>query len=437
MKYRFWLIACGLLNIVTVSAQQADTTRLPFAIADEKKLDPEDLEHKREGVYVTGVPDVSSDPVNGFGIGVEGSVYFNGKRNDPFFEYTPYRSKLDVTLFSTTRKQREIRVGYDVPYIFNSKWRLRAEAAYENNPNLLYFGIDETSLSPLVNPADGMTYKRYHAYENSLAPPYDFYNGYTKDEYIFNISAERSFWDSKMRALIGYEIARVGITTFNDSSLVSRDERAKGILGVGTNLVSFIQCGLVYDTRDLETDPNKGVFAEVTNELSLRVLGSAFDLNKTFAQVKFYRRILPAVFRKMVFASRVGMGYTAGDAPFYEYQDQWSSEGSIEGLGGGTTLRGFKQGRFLSRAMSFTNIELRYRFAEGRFRKEHFAMSAVPFADMGGVWDNFSYFSKWENYRFATGLGLRVAWNVNTILRFDYAVSKEDNQFFFTFGHAF
>jgi outer membrane protein assembly factor BamA len=193
----------------------------------------------------------------------------------------------------------------------------------------------------------------------------------------------------------------------------------------------------VYDTRDLETDPSSGVFAEITNELSLKALGSSFNFNKTFTQGKFYVKVLPNVFEKMIFASRAGFGYTAGEAPFFEYQDQWSSEGSIEGLGGGSTLRGYKQGRFLGRAMNFVNLELRYRFAQTHLLKQHFALSLVPFFDAGGVWDDFSYLSRWQNYRINEGMGLRIAWNVNTILRFDYAVSAEDKQFFFTFGHAF
>ena len=49
-----------------------DTLKLPFAIAKEKQLSEEDLASKKEGMYVTGVPDISSDPVNGFGLGVEG-----------------------------------------------------------------------------------------------------------------------------------------------------------------------------------------------------------------------------------------------------------------------------------------------------------------------------------------------------------------------------
>src|SRR5436190_4556897 len=122
-------------------AQKKDTTKLPFAIADEKKLSDEDLKDKKEGVYLTGAPDISSDPVNGFGYGGEGEIFFNGHRNDPFFAYTAYRAKLNFVLFNTTRQQREFAFALDVPYIFNTKWRLRASGAIEQNPNLLYFGI--------------------------------------------------------------------------------------------------------------------------------------------------------------------------------------------------------------------------------------------------------------------------------------------------------
>jgi len=48
-------------------------------------------------------------------------------------------------------------------------------------------------------------------------------------------------------------------------------------------------------------------------------------------------------------------------------------------LGGANTLRGFKQSRFLGRAMNFNNAELRYRFAQCEILKQHFAFSAVHF----------------------------------------------------------
>ena len=82
-----------------VGQQKGDSTQLPFAIDAQKELPAEDLKDKKEGWYVTGIPDISSDPVNGFGYGGEGSVYFNGKRSDPFFKYTAYRTKIDFVLF--------------------------------------------------------------------------------------------------------------------------------------------------------------------------------------------------------------------------------------------------------------------------------------------------------------------------------------------------
>ncbi|MGZ3862766.1 MAG: Omp85 family outer membrane protein [Bacteroidia bacterium] len=436
-----------LLSLRAAFSQEnkSDTLKkLPFAISKEKKLPDDELADKKEGVYITGIPDISYDPVNGLGYGGEGELFFNGKRSDPFFEYTPYRAALNIALFNTTNSQREVKIGWDIPYIFNTKWRLRGEVAYETNPNLLYFGIDENSLNPLSyypggdsakSAIDNATYKNY---ENSLnGGASKNYNRYTKTEAILNVSMERSYLDGKLRALIGYEFANVKIDAFTGNSLLRNDFNSKKIVGLGNNNVSFVQAGFIYDTRNLETDPSNGIFAELLNECSLTALGSQYNFNKTFLHFNLYQSILPNVFKRFVFAARVGIGYTAGNAPFFEYQDQWSSEGSIEGLGGGATLRGYKQSRFLSRVMQFNNIELRYKFAECKLLKQTFAFSAVPFLDAGAVWDSLDRIGEWSSMRYSEGLGLRIAWNVNTILRFDYAVSKEDRQFFFSLGHAF
>ena len=441
----------GLLLLVFIVSNlqaqaPADSAKLllPFAIANEKKLPDDELAEKKEGLYITGVPDLSSDPVNGFGAGAEGSLFFNGKKKDPFFAYTPYRAELDIAVFITTKLQKEIKMALDIPYILNTKWRLRAEAAYEINPNLLYFGITEASLKPLSyspnnNPSlPPVTNASYKDYNNSLTGSKLYYNTYTKKEAVLNISMERSFYQGRLRALIGYEIANVNLSTpLNDSSLLHKDALENKIRGFGNNLVSFAQLGLIYDTRDLETDPSNGSFAEFTNELSLVALGSQYNFNKTFFHYNLYKSLFPKKLKRFIFAGRIALGYTQGNAPFYEYQDEWSSEGSIEGLGGGTTLRGYKQSRFLGRVMQFNNFELRCKFAQTKLLKQTFAFSVVPFFDIGAVWDDMSRIGHLENYRYSEGLGMRIAWNVNTILRFDYAISKEDRQFFFSLGHVF
>ena len=420
--------------------QNPDTTKLPFAIADEKRLSDEDLKDKKEGLYVTGNPDISSDPVNGFGYGGEGSLYFNGKRSDPFFNYTAYRWKLDFVVFNTTKDEREVFLKLDVPYILNTKWRLRVEGGYEANPNLLFFGLTpQESLKGLSytdaqGTHDNVSWQDYE--KNGLVGANEFYNNYFKKEGVLNVSMERSFFGDKVGALVGFEVAQLNYETFSGNSLLRNQYNAGLIKGVKDNFITIAQFGLAYDTRDLEPDPSSGLFLELTDEVSSKVLGSTYDFNKIYVHGNYYKKILPSIFPKLVFAGRVGMGYIGGDAPFFEFQDQWSQEGDIEGLGGPRTLRGYKISRFVGRLMDFNNFELRWRFAKAKIFKQQLAFSGVPFYDVGGVYDNLSSFD-FSKMKYSQGLGLRVAWNVNTILRFDYAWSKEDRQFFFNLAHTF
>jgi outer membrane protein assembly factor BamA len=413
--------------------------KLPFAIAKEKRMPDDELAEKKEGINFAGVPDLSSDPINGFGVGAEGSMFFNGKKKDPFFAYTPYRAELKLAVFVTTRLQREIKLGIDVPYIFNTKWRLRTEAAYEVNPNFLYFGVTEKSLGILTNPQTKIGYTSYKDYDKSLIGNKAYYNTFTKSEAVINVSMERSFLEGKLRTLMGYEMAQFNVSTpLNDTAAaVHKDFNSGEIKGFGNNFISLIQLGVIYDTRDLETDPTKGIFAEVTHELSLTALASQYNFNKTFLHANGYYPIFPKTFKRMILCGSFGFNFTQGDAPFFEYPDAWGSEGDIDGMGGSKTLRGYKQARFAAPVMQYLDIELRYKFTQFKVLKQHLALSVVPFFDEAGVWDNLSRITHLENIRYSEGLGLRIAWNVNTILRFDYAISKEDRQFFFALGHTF
>jgi outer membrane protein assembly factor BamA len=443
MKYSIITLSIVFLMQINIFAQKSDTlNNLPFNISKIKKLDSLELAEKKEGTFITGIPDLSVDPLNGFGYGIEGSIIFNGKRSNPFFEYTPYLTKIDVAALNTSKQQRELTIAIDKPYIFKTKWRIKGELGYEINPNLVYFGLTDNSLNNLgtISSQDGVPNlpylgTDYNGYENSLTGEYANYNTYTKQEYILNVSGEYSLFDSKVRVLIGGEAAGLNITTSSDS--LSRLQKDNNIIGLGKSKITFLQLGIIYDTRDFETDPNRGIFAEITNEFSTPSLGSDYSLNKLFFQIKGYKKLFPKHLKKMILASRFGIGYTFGGAPFFEYQDEWSSEGSIEGLGGAHTLRGYKQSRFLDRGMYFFNTELRTRFAHFTILKQNITLSAVPFLDAGSVYKNLNTAFKWNRIRFSEGLGLRIAWNSSTILRFDYAISQEDKQFFFIFGHTF
>jgi outer membrane protein assembly factor BamA len=421
-----------------------DTLKLPFKIAEEERLSDEDLKDKKEGTYFTGEPDLSFDPEHGFGAGGELQLFYNGKRTDPFFAYTPYRSQIDLDAFYTTKSEREFELVWDIPYIFNSKWRLRGHVTYEVDPDYLFFGTTEKTLKPLsYYPGNDSTKgivnnASFNDYSNNQVGSIANYNTFQQEEKSIDVTMERSWFQGKFRTLIGYEFASyLSSTPLNANSLLEQQAAAGLVTGFGASQTGLVQLGLIYDTRDLEDDPSKGSFAEITNEFSNAVFGSGFNYDRIFVHYNHYQRLLPSTFKKMVFAFRLGMGYTTSGAPFYEYLDQWTSEGDIDGLGGPQTLRGYTEDRFAAPVMALANVEMRCRFLQADFIEQHLSFYAVPFFDAGGVWDALYRIGYLNNLRFSEGPALQITWNEDTVLRFNYGFSPEGSQFYFSIGQIF
>jgi outer membrane protein assembly factor BamA len=405
-------------------------------------LSDDDLKEKKEGIYVTAEPDLSSDPEHGFGAGVEGQFFIDGKRSDPFFAYTPYRAEIDVSAFYTVKGEQEFELEWDIPYIFNTQWRLRGTCDYEIDPDYLYFGVTENTLKPLTYypgndstkaPVTNSSFNNY--INNQIAN----YNTFQQQERSAAISLEHSWFQGKVRTLVGYELAGYNTTTPLDNTSLLHEQAMAGLIsGYGTSQTGELQVGLIYDTRDLEDDPSSGSFAELTNQYAAAALGSGFNYNRVFFHYNYYHKILPNAVKRLVFAARVGIGYTSGNAPFYEYLDQWTSQGDIDGLGGTQTLRGYAEDRFAAPVMALGNFEVRYRFAQLDFWEQHFALYAIPFFDAGGVWNTLNRVtSNLQNMRYSEGPGAQISWNEDTILRFDLGISPEGNQFYLSIGQIF
>lgn len=432
-------------------------------------MSDEDLARKKEGRFVTGIPELSSDPVTGFGFGVNGNVYWNGTREDSLFAYTPYLMRLRANAAYYTTNARELFLSL-APYYKGSRWRLRVDFKAQQNPAAMYFGLTEATLGKLHLPSDPNTtfdtWDEYDQARQTLRPgeagEADFVtdalsNRFRETEWMLNLKADYALGDGRWRIMGGYEIQHLAYKTFegmeadaidpetgdnikapNGFSLLRRHFEDGLISGVEGGWVSIIQNALIYDTRDYEPDPTKGIYFEIANEYSSGIIGSQFDFNKLFIQGRYFKQI--PVGPRTIFAGRVGIGnvfnVSSKDAPFFEYQDQWSPEGSINALGGRGSLRGYRANRFLARSMWFANLEIRARVAEVDFLKQHLTFNIAPFFDMGTVRD------RWQDLDFrdiktSYGAGLRIGWNQSTTIFFDYGMSKEDNLFFFGIGQAF
>ncbi|MCT4198112.1 BamA/TamA family outer membrane protein [Elizabethkingia anophelis] len=451
-----------------VEAQDTITVKKDsLSFIKSKRMSDEDLAKKREGTFVTGLPDISSDPVTGFGFGVRTNVIWNGKRDNELFAYTPYLMKLKANAAWYTSNAKELALSLDVPYYKGTRWRFKIDFKAQQNPANLYFGLTEKTLGDLRLPSDEnttfSTYKEYDRARKTLRPggvgeaafvTDALSNRFRETEYMLNLKADYALGNGKWRIMGGYEIQHLSYKTFegmeadaidpvtgnetkapNGMSLLRRDFEQGNISGVDGGWVSIIQNALIYDTRDFEPDPTKGAYFEIANEYSSKLIGSQFDFDKLLIQGRYYQKL--PFGKRTVLAGRAGIGNVFGkNAPFFEYQDQWSPEGSINAIGGKASLRGYRANRFLARSMWFSNFEVRTRLVETTLWKQHLSFTVAPFFDMGTVRDRWQDLN-FQNIKYSYGAGLRFGWNQSTILYFDYGKSKEDGMFFFGIGQAF
>jgi hypothetical protein len=473
---------------------------LPFPLSPRKRLSRQDVAEKREGWYVTGLPEAGVDPIRGFGLGGNAFIFNNMSREDPFFYYTPYRLQLAVGARVFTNGRVSGSILFDAPYAFNTRWRLRGDLIYASDPNWQYFGLGSQTLGPLQfrdrsNPNVFQSTRRFSNFENQIAilrpglprQPVNgifneqigqlytdiHYNELIYNEFIAAAAAERTYFEGRMRLMFGYELILIGIDHYDGQTVagavdpvtgqeleathgktkISEDYAAKlrgdensfwlryNIGGYNGGRIGLLQSGIMWDTRDLEPDPSRGVFIEYAQEISAPWTGSEFSFSKHLVQAMFFQRLFPQSFTRMVLASRFSLGGIRGrNVPFTEAFDQWgSSEGAgVPTLGGDRSLRGYRESRFAASMAGWANAELRTRLFDVDVLNQHLAFSIVPFYDAGRVWNDFGeFFTDWSRFRGAPGLGARIAWNQATILRFDYSYSREDSQFFFVFGHSF
>ncbi len=461
---------------------EVSPTPLPFTLDARKKLPQEEIEDKKKGTFLTGIPRFEFDPIRGFGIGGNVNLFVNKDERDPFFEYSPYRHKLNAEFFIFQNGRVRYAFNYDAPYLFDSKWRLRMDAVLWEDPNAQYWGIGQQSLQPLqfIDKRTGMNrnFRKVKDYEENLALALedngvyrtDFhYNHFYQNEQLYNVLAERTFYGGRLRFMFGYEALFTSFQSYNgkeaeeaydlegravsalNSITLVDQQRADGtwdrfqISGFNNNekynFTSMLAAALIWDTRDFEPDPTKGLFLEYSHEYSAPWLGSNFDFHKFMVQGQWIHTL--AQWRnnrsRLTFAGLGAFGYIFGNnINFIEMWDLSSQAeaGGILVLGGERSLRGFREARFLAPAVALINLEMRAKFYDFYFLKQHFSTGLTAFYDIGSVWDSPKDI-QFLDWRSAPGLGLRIHWNQSTVIRLDYAVSQEGSQTFFGFGHIF
>ena len=140
--------------------------------------------------------------------------------------------------------------------------------------------------------------------------------------------------------------------------------------------------GLLYDTRDKEAAPSKGIWAEAHVTLAPKFLGTTNPYSKYSATFRHY---VPMIENdKLTFAYRLNYQGTFGDdAPYYvlPYITTMGQSYDRDGMGGFRTIRGIMRNRVQGLDMASYNAELRWRFATFTMGNQNIALGLNCFSD--------------------------------------------------------
>ncbi len=315
---------------------------------------------------------------NGFQAGAFGDVYNYGDGStypDPL-----HKISWEASYFTKSHRMR-LYLAYDSKYLIPGM-RINASVTYVNDPLYSFWGFN--------GPASVQDYNIW--YNRETTPNMNYYGmsrkmlrglanvqGRITDN--LNWAAGINFWKWTLGDMGGantpYDKDLTLYKRYQQLGVIYESE-AKGGTALGLN------AGFVYDTRDMEAAPNRGIWAEAY--LNGNVLSSPYL--KACVYFRHYIDIpihIPA--GDPVFAYRLAWQQTiAGETPFYMIQNVpllVQRNMISEGFGSSNTIRGLRENRVLSEGLAWTNMELRVKLVKFKLFNQYFYLATNPFFDAG------------------------------------------------------
>lgn len=427
------------------------------------------LRDKREGRYIAGIPAIGWDAEEGFTLGAFVQFFNNGSRDDPFFRTAPYRSKLFVGGVVTTEKIVRLLGRLDIPYFRDSPYRFRIDGFFEKSDINNYFGLGDDGLD-LVSPIFPFEeYVDIDDYQDDLdrildpatpscqavggtACTYARYNKFRSKDFIAVASLERDLLGGLLRPLLGLQIRYIDVDDYTGERVEPigggtdatsartklREDYDNGVIeGFRGGWDNFLRLGLAYDSRNFEPNPGRGIYAEMVAALSSHILGSDYNYQRLTFSGSFFHDFLAErdTVQQLTFATRGVYNLQFGNTPFFALSRLGFSDHDRRGVGGFPTLRGYKMNRFVGRSAVALSGELRWFFASGYLWKQHLKPGFAIFSEGGRSFDDVDlHFRDWKG---SFGAGFRLAWNLATLISFDFGVSRESRIFYLELGTQF
>ena len=362
----------------------------------------------------------------GLQYGAFGDVYYYGNGDT----YPDPLHKISWEASHFTKGRTRLYLAYDSKYLIPGM-RVNASVTYMDDPMYGFWGFN--------GPASGFG-KEYWSNKETHINRYGMgrkmfralanVQGHITDH--LNWAAGLNFWNWKMADMAdkyGYDTNETLYKMYRDNDIIHADEAQGG------NALE-INAGLVYDTRDIEAAPNKGVWAEAY------LNGNVLQHKYLKACLYFRQYIDIPVHLKAgdpVFAYRLAWQQTiAGETPCYMIQNiplLVQRNMITEGFGSYNTIRGMHDNRILAEGFAWANMELRVKLVAFKLFNQYFYLAANPFFDCGvitkdyrdgllseAIADKSIYDSSLKGtFLYTAGAGLKIAMNQNFIVSAEFS----------------
>ena len=356
--------------------------------------------------------------------------------------YPEYYHKFNVEASYYTKGSGVFHLFYDSKHLIPGV-RMTAAATYMTNRKYSFYGFNGAAsvyLPELDSNADeGVAF--YNVRRDYLRILADFQG---KIGGSWGWAAGLAFKDYRVGdiELEQYDPHRTLYRRYIDSGIIDRDEMYGG-------MHLEMKAGVVYDSRDAEAAPSRGIWSELCLIGAPDVFSGKYSYMKLSAHFRHY---LPLWRERVVFAYHLAyQGTIAGDAPFYVQQDistLYLRQINSEGLGSINTIRGTLYNRMVGDGYAWSNMELRIKLFSFDFIGQHWYAATNPFFDFGAVVQPYRldrmkladaadiYSGNGERLHCSAGLGIKLAMNENFIVSAEGAVpfSANDGTFGMNIG---
>ena len=327
---------------------------------------------------------------NGFQAGAFGDIYYYGDGGtypDPL-----HKISWEASYFTHSHRMR-LYLAYDSKYLVPNM-RINASVTYMNDPLYSLWGFNGgASLAHLDNPyteywSNQATGINYFGMSRNMLRVLANVQGRIVDH--LNWAAGVNFWNWKLGDMkdTGYKVEGSTEEHFYDKeNTLFKDYQKLGIIGADEatgGKALELNAGLVFDTRDIEAAPSRGIWAEAY------LNGNVLDHRYLKACVYFRNYIDIPIHIKAgdpVFAYRLAWQQTiAGETPFYMIQNiplLVQRNMISEGFGSSGTIRGLRENRILTEGFAWANTELRVKIVNFKLFNQFFYIAVNPFFDAG------------------------------------------------------